>query len=247
MPYSQLDPGKITATARTLAQRVAERFPGRGLAQVCNELFETSSRQVTRLDDISKPHFRLRALVTLVLAFGVTAIGFGVVQKIRLLNSNPGELYSFEGVEAIANMILLVGAGVWFLLNLEARIKRERALAALHELRSIAHVIDMHQLTKDPTSFVSRGQRTASSPERDLTSFELMRYLDYCAEMLSLTGKLAALYVQKLRDPVIIDTVNEIEHLTASFSQKIWLKIMIIRTEIDPAEAGSPKIQETLS
>jgi hypothetical protein len=247
MPYSQLDPGKITATAQTLAQRVAERFPGRGLAQVCNELFETSSRQVARLDDISKPHLRLRALVTLVLLFGVTAIGFGVVQKVRLLNSNPGELYSFEGVEAIANMILLVGAGVWFLLNLEARIKRERALEALHELRSIAHVIDMHQLTKDPTSFVGPSQRTASSPERDLTSFELMRYLDYCAEMLSLTGKLAALYVQKLRDPVIIDTVNEIEHLTASFSQKIWQKIMIIRTEIDPAEAGSPKFKETLS
>ena len=133
-------------------------------------------------------------------------------------------------------MILLVGAGTWFLLNLEARIKRERALAALHELRSIAHVIDMHQLTKDPTSFVGQGQRTASSPERDLTPFQLMRYLDYCAEMLSLTGKLAALYMQKLRDPVVIATVNEIEHLTSGFSQKVWQKIMIIRSEVEPTE-----------
>ena len=34
-----------------------------------------------------------------------------------------------------------------------------------------------------------------------MSEFELMRYLDYCSEMLSLTGKLAALYMQNMRDP----------------------------------------------
>ena len=43
---------------------------------------------------------------------------------------------------------------------------------------------------------------------------ELMRYLDYCSEMLSLTNKLAALYAQNLPDSVVIDTVNDIEELT---------------------------------
>ena len=62
-----------------------------------------------------------------------------------------------------------------------------------------------------------------------MTEFELIRYLDYCSEMLSLTGKLAALYMQDMRDPVIIEAVNEIEDLTTSLSRKIWQKIMILQ------------------
>ncbi|MET0336210.1 MAG: hypothetical protein ABW063_00460, partial [Caulobacter sp.] len=62
----------------------------------------------------------------------------------------------------------------------------------------------------------------------------LMRYLDYCSEMLSLTGKLAALYMQNMRDPVIIEAVNEIEDLTTSLSRKIWQKIMILNQPTKP-------------
>lgn len=235
MAYSELQADRITVTLTRLQARVTERFPERGLATVCAELLAISRAHAERLREVSRPNLKLRALVTLVLAGGIAAIGWGIYQKVLLLQDNLGEVYSFEGVEAIANMILLVGAGVWFLLNLEARFKRTKALQALHELRSIAHVIDMHQLTKDPTSFVLDHQRTPSSPERDLSPFELMRYLDYSAEMLSLTGKLAALYLQKLNDPVVADAVNEIESLTGNFSSKIWQKIMIVRTEIDPA------------
>jgi hypothetical protein len=50
--------------------------------------------------------------------------------------------------------------------------------------------------------------------------------------MLSLTGKLAALYMQDMRDPVIIESVNEIEDLTTSLSRKIWQKIMILNQPI---------------
>ena len=57
---------------------------------------------------------------------------------------------------------------------------------------------------------------------------ELIRYLDYCSEMLSLIGKIAALYVQKFDDPVALVAVNEVEELTTSLSRKIWQKIMIL-------------------
>ena len=69
-----------------------------------------------------------------------------------------------------------------------------------------------------------------------MTEFELIRYLDYCSEMLSLTGKLAALYMQDMRDPVIIESVNEIEDLTTSLSRKIWQKIMVLN---QPARSWS--------
>ena len=86
----------------------------------------------------------------------------------------------------------------------------------------------MHQLTKDPERLRVRGQDTASSPKRTLSTPELVRYLDYCSEMLSLIGKLAALYVQKFDDPVALAAVNEVEELTTSLSRKIWQKIMIL-------------------
>jgi hypothetical protein len=126
------------------------------------------------------------------------------------------------------NLLLLFGAAAWFLISLEARVKRERVLAALHELRSLAHVVDMHQLTKDPTLLLSPEARTASSPQRAMNEFQLTRYLDYCAEMLALLGKLAALYAERGRDGVVIDAVNDIENLCANLGRKIWQKIMII-------------------
>ena len=72
--------------------------------------------------------------------------------------------------------------------------------------------------------------RTSASPERDMTPFELTRYLDYCSEMLSLTAKCAALYAEKLSDPVVVDTVGDIERLTSDLSSKIWQKITIVQT-----------------
>jgi hypothetical protein len=85
----------------------------------------------------------------------------------------------------------------------------------------------MHQLTKDPTVLLD-PQKTAASPERTMTKFELTRYLDYSAEMLALTGKLAALYAERMRDSVVINAVNDIENLTAGLGRKIWQKITII-------------------
>ena len=73
----------------------------------------------------------------------------------------------------------------------------------MHELRALAHVIDMHQLSKDPSMPAGTGVATPSSPVRTMSHFELVRYLDYCSEMLSLTGKLAALYVQSFDDDAL--------------------------------------------
>src|SRR5262249_58277259 len=126
------------------------------------------------------------------------------------------EIFSIlQGIDAAANIVVLVGAALFFLITLETRHKRSRSLRDLHALRSIAHVIDMHQLTKDPSVLIAGASATSteSSPERTMTSFELTRYLNYCSEMLSLTSKLAALYAQHLPDPVVIEAVNDIEEL----------------------------------
>jgi hypothetical protein len=133
-----------------------------------------------------------------------------------------------QASDAALNDVIFLSLAVFFLFSLETRVKRRRALRALHRLRSIVHIVDMHQLTKDPQIVLSVGRDTASSPERTLTRFELARYLDYCSEMLSLSSKLAALHVQYVNDPVVLDAVNDIETLAASLSNKIWQKIMIL-------------------
>ena len=120
-----------------------------------------------------------------------------------------------------------------FLFSLEARIKRTRSLQVLHDLRAMAHVIDMHQLTKDPNIILTPDATpTKSSPKRVLTPFLLTRYLDYCSEMLAMIGKLAALYAQSLPDPVVVGAVNDIETLTTGLSRKIWQKIVIIDNDL---------------
>ena len=48
--------------------------------------------------------------------------------------------------------------------------------------------------------------------------------------MLSLTAKLAALYAEKLSDPVVLEAVGDIERLTSDLSSKIWQKITIVQS-----------------
>ena len=147
------------------------------------------------------------------------------------------DIYSLvDVVEASSNILFFLGLAVLFLVTLESRIKRKRALHFLRELRALAHIIDMHQLTKDPDTVLRPHADTASSPERELTQPELARYLDYCSEMLSLVSKVAALYAQNFDDPVVLAAVDEVEGLTTGLSSKIWQKIIILDRTIPAVE-----------
>ncbi len=139
---------------------------------------------------------------------------------------------------------------LFFLVSIEERLKRRDALQALNELRSIIHVIDMHQLTKDPSLLVTVAGKTSSSPARVLSSFEMTRYLDYCSEMVSLTSKVAVLFAQGFPDPVVTDVVSDIERIAAGLSQKIWQKITIVQYitphTADPAGATPTVLRHEL-
>src|SRR6185436_19423252 len=99
-----------------------------------------------------------------------------------------------QALEASISSVVFIGAAILFLVSWEHRIKRARALKAIHELRAMAHIVDMHQLTKDPESYFGRSHQSASPQRRVMTPFELNRYLDYCSESLALISKIAALY-----------------------------------------------------
>jgi hypothetical protein len=223
--YRSLDPGKIIETLEQLHERIEERFPGAGLSAVCAEVAALAKQTTQRIERVSQPIWSLRLSLLFLLA-GV--IGLAVVFAIEAssLKTSDELTETMQGLDSGVNLLIVLGGAAYFLGSLETRIQRDRALKALHELRSIIHVVDMHQLTKDPSML---GHiKTRSSPDRPLTRFMLIRYLDYCSEMLSLTAKCAALYAQKLSDPVVIDTVGAIEILTSDLSNKIWQKITIV-------------------
>ena len=232
MTYSYLRSEKITSTLKVLSQRISERFPSSSLATLSEQLIQLSEKASASSSQIKKPILWVR-IVNMAL---ITLIVLLVIAAFTAASDIPADEWHFFQVifliEAGINDIVLIGAGIFFLITIENRMKRRRSLDALHELRSIAHIIDMHQLTKDPENVLRRGASTASSPKPNLSLFELSRYLDYCSELLSLTGKIAAVHVQDFDDAVVLSSVTEIENLTTGLSRKIWQKLMIVNTEL---------------
>jgi hypothetical protein len=237
--YRALDPAKVIETISQLRQRIAERFPGAGLVNVCAELLLIAGENTNRAERISRRNTPLRIGIFIVLAVGAVGIAWIVSLFYRVPASAENVYTVLQGLEAAANLLVLMGAGVFFLFRIEERLKRRAALKALHELRSIVHVIDMHQLTKDPSSLVSVAGKTPSSPARTLSRLEVARYLDYCSEMLSLTSKVAVLFAQGFPDAIIIEVVSDIERIVAGLSQKIWQKIIILEA-LGPETAAPP-------
>jgi len=218
---------KIIVTLERLEKRISDRFPGSGLDGVVNDFLFIAKKSKKNIEWISKPHYLMRILSYFVI---LMAIG-GVIYSFTQINYNSDILILSNLIttsEAFFNEVVLIGAAIFFLITIETRVKRSKTSKFLNELRVIAHVIDMHQLTKDPGMHDDYGRNTENSPSRELSLFELQRYLDYCSEALSLVGKIAALYAQSLPNEVVVRTVNEIENLSSGLSRKIWQKLIII-------------------
>lgn len=227
MSYRALDQAAILDTAERLAARIGERFPGSGLSKVAAELVLVTRESAQRIEAVRRPRWAIRAAVGTVIA-AMLAIAIGVAVTAPMPSSRIELFPLLQIAESAVNDLIFLGIGGFFLVSIESRLKRRRALEALHQLRSLAHVIDMHQLTKDPERIRTPERRTESSPQRILDRFELARYLDYCSEMLSIISKIAALYVQHMDDAQVQDAVDGVQQLTTGLSAKIWQKIMIV-------------------
>lgn len=241
MAGTHLQAARLVETVELLAQRIKERFPEAGLNGVCQHLVDFSRAAQQRSVDIVRPMYGIRLISTLLVA-GLVALFVAAIRMVQMPNE-PLQAGDFiQALEAGVSSLLLIGAVMYFFVSLESRIKRDRALRAVHELRSLAHVIDMHQLTKDPERVLSPGNETESSPRYNMTPFQLSRYLDYCSEMLALVGKIGALYVDYFTDPDAIEAVNDLEDLTSGLSRKIWQKINILHTSPSVDWAKSTKL-----
>jgi len=237
--YRQLDQSHIGLTLRRLRDRIAERFPGSGLSNVAGELVSLSDEAFDCVAYLRKPNWPIRVAVGVVIAAMVVVVGLGAL-SIRVSSRVNSVSELVQTLEASINDIVFLGVAIFFLATLEARLKRRKALGTLQQLRSVVHIVDMHQLTKDPERLMSPQPDTSSSPARSMTAPELGRYLDYCSELLSLTSKIAASFVQSFNDPVVLSTVNEIETLVTGLSGKIWQKITLLERATRTDEIALP-------
>jgi hypothetical protein len=230
MSTTRLDPARVHQTVQRLGERIHARFPERGLNRVAAELTQISADVGS-----SGPGLRRRLLATSWFARIVGAIvmiataGLLVVTIRDAIQHGPDQ--SFEWVpliESLINDLVFAGIALFFLMALPERIQRRELLATLHRLRSLAHIVDMHQLTKDPERLRPDFVRTTKSAEPGLDRDELEHYLDYCSELLSLIGKVAALCAEESEDAVVLDTITGIETMTTDMAGKIWQKISLL-------------------
>lgn len=220
--FDRLDADQLLATIREVRAKIDGDFHGRGLSRVAARL-ELVAQDVDRgARKVRRPYWEVRLLIALVMvgvgAAGSYLLGFSHFDPVAASDT----LTLIQALDAVFNAVFLLLAGIVSIVSIEQRMKRSRALADLHRVRSLTHVIDMHQLSKDP---VGRGEVT------DAEHQNLLGYLSYCTDLLNLTGKIGALYAQDMQDLVIIETVNDIELLSSNLARKIWQKIQILRAE----------------
>ena len=240
--YSELDPVHILHTLENIQQRINNYFPGSGLEKVAEELQEVGQVIVRLATRLRRPIWTLR-LLTFVGILGLVAVAIWVfyLAVTTAPSGQDGLMETLQGIESVTNELIFLTIGIIFFATLETRLKRRAALDSLHRLRSFAHVVDMHQLTKDPNNILQQ-QETADA--RFNTPEQLIRYLDSCTDLLSINSKLAALHVQNFQDNEVLNNVNEVEMLSHELSRKIWQKIMILDLMLNEQTRAKPSVRE---
>ena len=226
----QLAADHVGATVAQLERRIQARFGERGLTKAARDL---GGLVVSVQNGAGQSRDRLRRTTLMARTAGLTIVAATVVALAFTLRSAIGDGLArtvdwVPLVESVVNDLVFAAIAVVFLWAFPERLERRALLRLLHRLRSLAHVIDMHQLSKDPEQISPNYTATAESVRHGLDAEQLHHYLDYCSELLSLTAKTAALCAEHSTDGVVLETISYIETLTTELSNKIWQKISLL-------------------
>ena len=159
--YRRLDSDRIVETVQTLRRRIEGRFPGSGLSNVVAEVLRVSEETVGRIRWIQKPHLPLRC-AALVLSLAIIALVLLMLVRIHQFQFNDYTNF-IQALEASISSVVFIGAAILFFVSWENRIKRRRALKAIHELRALAHIVDMHS-RRIPRAILRRRARPLHRP-----------------------------------------------------------------------------------
>jgi len=98
---------------------------------------------VKKIAWMNRPILWLRSAIAIA---GFLLIGIIVVTLVNLnISGDVGSISDLaQDIEAVINDFIFVCIGVYFLIGIEGRIKRRRALDSVSELRRLAHLIDFN-------------------------------------------------------------------------------------------------------
>jgi hypothetical protein len=226
----QLAADHVGTTVAHLERRIFARFGERGLTKAARDLGHLVAVVHSQAE---RSHDRLRRRTLAARAASLAIVAATLVALVFSLRSAVLEGLARTTdwvplVESVINDLVFAAIAVVFLWAFPERLERRTLLGLLHRMRSLAHVIDMHQLSKDPEQLSPTYEPTAQSIVHGLDADQLYHYLTYCSEMLSLTAKTSALCGEHSSDGVVLETISYIETLTTELSNKIWQKISLL-------------------
>jgi hypothetical protein len=213
--YKHLRADKLIDTADRLASRIVGRFPEANLGKVAVAVADLTRNAVATAERINRPNWKLRVGLIGLAAFILAAAGVSVAVIATFYRE-----HLFEIGRVLSGAGLWLGGAFVFFWTLETRLRRGKVVKALHELRGLAHIIDLHQMSKDPDCGPD------SDPAYNLGG--LVAYLGLCGELLALLSKIGQLYVEDFPDGTTLAAVDQLENLTAALSQKIWQKATLM-------------------
>jgi hypothetical protein len=145
----RLDPARIIETAKNLAQRIGEKVPGSSLSNLAVVLAGIARATDQRARQASRPILGIRLASATAIGLGLLALWY-LVDHIHARWEFGTITELFEATDAGFNLLVILAGALWFLITLEARLKRKRALGSIEELREFIHVIDLTQLYYTP-------------------------------------------------------------------------------------------------
>jgi hypothetical protein len=220
----------VGKTAERLVERIHSRFGDDDLTNIARQVLDVATMSERRIARALRVGFFIRLLTWPV----VIAVGIGIAAWIKSLHlaiqvNDAGDLA--QSLDSVLQLMLVVGAGGWFLLSIGTKVQRRSLFKALQELHALAQIIDLVQLDKDPDRLhFSSEQRTAKSPTlgKANTAFLLSRYLDYCSELLSVLGKISCLYRERVSDEAVLSRLGDFERLANQLRSSIGSKMVLI-------------------
>ncbi len=226
----QLVAHHVGNTVDQVERRIRARFGDRGLTRAALDL----RRLVDEVErEAGESHIRLRRTTLIARTASITIVVATVVLLLMSLRNAVSEgLERSEDwvplIESVINDLVFSAIAMLFLWAFPERRERRTLLLLLHRLRSLAHVIDMHQLSKDPEQVSPNYTPTEESVAHGLDAEQLHHYLNYCSELNSLVAKTAALCAEHSTDDVVLNTISTLETMTTELSNKIWQKISLL-------------------
>lgn len=216
----RLDPERLEAKIRELATACRSRFPDRGLPDRLDDLADLSA-DAAALADRVKGRTPLDFLIPAVAMLGILAVAglIGISFSFRM-EVPTSVLDVVEPLDAAVNLGILLLTFGFLVYRIVAERRRGRLLAMVHRIRSLVHLFDMIQLTKN----------LEPAEDAPLSIEDRVRYLDHCSQGASLASKCAALLIAHHPDPPLVVAVNEVESVCSGISQKIWAKIAVLRS-----------------